>query len=333
MFGGRVHGPLARPQRHSTAPRPTRTCRPAHRHVLVPEQGFADDGVHAAVVDRRSLQSGGRRRRRLVVVLRRAVVSAGSGGSGGGGGSGESGEVDQRGAYALSRLSGEDPRDVVKTAAGRRRAGRRQVEVRCAAARRGGRELDRVGRVAVVPLGDEDWTDNIIQITDLRRFGLHELRSTSSFKRTCSLKEHQTFTRYIEPTFDALVLGLEVGDEVLVTRRRFGERIVEDSHRTRPPTGTLLIHDVDDVVGASDVAEVLADATIDSHATVLRPRNDDHLIPGTLDAEELRVADGHVRQICDVISDSAPVRYVTSSDVKLMLAVTSSVVMFILCAE
>ena len=59
-------------------------------------------------------------------------------------------------------------------------------------------------------------------------------------------------------TWYAGVLDREVEFEVLVARLHVHEVLVEDSQATSSPARAAPVHDVDDVVGTADVAEVLS---------------------------------------------------------------------------
>ena len=53
-----------------------------------------------------------------------------------------------------------------------------------------------------------------------------------------------------------------------MTRLHVHEVLVKNAQTTRATTGTVRVDDVDDVVGAADVAEVLTHALAEVHATV-----------------------------------------------------------------
>ena len=82
-----------------------------------------------------------------------------------------------------------------------------------------------------------------------------------------------------------------------MTRSGLGECLVEHSDVAGPPARAVAIKHVNHVDRAADVAEVLADALVDSHSTVARMRNDDQLVPCTLRPEITGVTDGHFSHV------------------------------------
>lgn len=70
------------------------------------------------------------------------------------------------------------------------------------------------------------------------------------------------------------------------------EVLVEDTEAARVAPGTVGVEDVENIVGAADVAEVLSDALAQVHSTVTGSLHvNDLVLRQTLGAKELGLAD------------------------------------------
>ena len=95
-----------------------------------------------------------------------------------------------------------------------------------------------------------------------------------------------------ERTFDAGILDRQIELEILVAGLHVHEVLVEDAQTAGAPTGTVRVDDVDDVVGAADVSEVLAHALAQIHAPVARALHQHQLARRlAFGAEVFRLAD------------------------------------------
>lgn len=100
------------------------------------------------------------------------------------------------------------------------------------------------------------------------------------------------------PTFDAPVFDGQVRLEILVTWFHVEEVFVEDAEAARVSPGTVPIEDVQYVVGAADVAEVLSHTLAQVHSTVAGSLHlNDLVLRLAFGAKELRLADDLFRRI------------------------------------
>jgi hypothetical protein len=104
-----------------------------------------------------------------------------------------------------------------------------------------------------------------------------------------------------ERTFDAAVLDRQVRLEVLVTGFHVHEVLVEDAEAAAVPSGTVPIENVQNVIRAANIAEVLLDTPAQVHSTVTGTANDDHFISSrTSSPEVFGLADDLIGNVCNI---------------------------------
>ena len=91
-------------------------------------------------------------------------------------------------------------------------------------------------------------------------------------------------------TFNAAVARLQVRLQFLQTRMRGFELSVRNAQFANALAGTATVGHVKDVLRAADVSHVDLDAAAETHPTVARLLQDDHLALGAFGTEHLRVA-------------------------------------------
>ena len=81
-------------------------------------------------------------------------------------------------------------------------------------------------------------------------------------------------------TFDAPVCHRQVGLQILVARLHVHEILIQNSEAARVPPGAMAVHDVEHVVGTTDVSEDLTHTLAQIHSAVPRTLDHDHLVRG-----------------------------------------------------